>query len=79
MFVLMNAADSAVESTESDDEFQICEICNAETVLLFDILRWLDLLHYVTYPLVTFCRKERNCSTVPVVANWSMLNALSHL
>ncbi|XP_062012152.1 protein FORGETTER 1 [Rosa rugosa] len=23
--------DSAVESTESDDEFQICEICNAET------------------------------------------------
>ncbi|XP_004293788.1 PREDICTED: protein strawberry notch homolog 1 [Fragaria vesca subsp. vesca] len=24
-------SDSAVESTESDDEFQICEICNAET------------------------------------------------
>lgn len=49
MFALINAADSAAESTESDDEFQICEICNAETVLLFDILRWLELLHYVTY------------------------------
>ncbi|KAH9676919.1 protein FORGETTER 1 [Citrus sinensis] len=27
---LKNAADSAHESTESDDEFQICEICNSE-------------------------------------------------
>lgn len=32
----MNAADeSEHESTESDDEFQICQICNVEEVLLF--------------------------------------------
>lgn len=29
---MVNAADSANESTESDDEFQICEICNGEEV-----------------------------------------------
>lgn len=28
------AADSAIESTESDDEFQICEICNSEEVFI---------------------------------------------
>jgi hypothetical protein len=32
----MNAADeSEHESIESDDEFQICQVCNVEEVLLF--------------------------------------------
>lgn len=31
-FEWINAADSALESTDSDDEFQICEICNTEEV-----------------------------------------------
>lgn len=38
-FCLINAADSAHESTESDDEFQICEICSSEEVIPFDMLR----------------------------------------
>lgn len=34
-FLMVNVADSANESTESDDEFQICEICNTEEVKVF--------------------------------------------
>lgn len=32
-FCSVTAADSEPESAESDDEFQICQICNSETVL----------------------------------------------
>lgn len=39
LFLFLNilsiyAADSGNESTESDDEFQICEICNSEEVFI---------------------------------------------
>jgi len=32
MSILTSAADVGNESSESDDEFQICEICNGEEV-----------------------------------------------
>jgi len=32
-FFIANAADSGGESNGSDDEFQICEICNSEEVV----------------------------------------------
>lgn len=35
IFRFDNAADSGHESTESDDEFQICEICSSEEVNSF--------------------------------------------
>lgn len=34
-------ADSERESTESDDEFQICEICNTEEVMPSIFFNWL--------------------------------------
>ena len=33
-FYIINAADSDHDSSESDDDFQICDICNGEEVIL---------------------------------------------
>lgn len=53
-----NAADSALESTESDDEFQICEICSSEEVLFY-IIRILDTPVYILLLLILAELQER--------------------
>lgn len=68
----MNAADSAHESTESDDDFRICEICNDDEVVSLDGADGLSV-HCVIADHTCPCRKVRLCSNVPVVANWSIL------
>lgn len=51
---MINAADSGQESTESDDEFQICEICNSEEVISFDlVMLWLPAILHMYYVFIT--------------------------
>jgi hypothetical protein len=43
-FLLLDAADSGIESNDSDEEFQICEICTTEEVVfLYFIFESLEL------------------------------------
>lgn len=53
-FGLIDAADSAHESTESDDEFQICDICYSEEVNSLNMTSVLVLaifIHMLHHPL----------------------------
>lgn len=43
---LAHAADIGNESTESDDEFQICDICNGEEVNYFESLHNMQSFDY---------------------------------
>jgi hypothetical protein len=56
----MNAADeSEHESNESDDEFQICQICNVEEVLLFlCILLYLKWFYKLNSRHLLFLKKS---------------------
>lgn len=74
--------DSEDESTESDDEFQICNICNSEEVCSLSF----SSLFYIVCFIFTFCtiiflpcRKGRNCFNVPVVASLYILTVWFHL
>lgn len=44
-FLWFGAADSGIESTDSDDEFQICEICTTEEVAI--LFKTLEVFWYL--------------------------------
>lgn len=70
IWCLINAADTVNESTESDDEFQICEICNSEEVKVYNCLdvfkAWFVSILYCTHCL-TAGKKE----ITPMLLLWS--------
>ena len=37
IFVIFGAADSDLESTDTDDEFQICDVCSTGEVIIANI------------------------------------------
>ena len=41
--------DSEEESTESDDEFQICDICNSEEVYIHSFSSLFTFIHSLLY------------------------------
>lgn len=57
--VLIIAADSDKESTESDEEFQICESCNSEEVIYnFNKLIFLHRYPYLSVYVYTSAKSE---------------------
>ena len=52
-FYIINAADSDHDSSESDDDFQICDICNGEEVILVLECWILRVFFFFIFAIVT--------------------------